>query len=178
LPIGYFRIRLLYDSDGRAIDYLFLSVNRAAQQIVGIEPDAYIGKTARETGHPVDAHIDKLAHIRLGNYKTDEWFAKKTRRHCRSFLYNTPNDGSEIVILILDITDAITAHKALDEQEKLLRNIIQNAPVGIEIYNDRGRLIDINTCDLEMFGVKDPGKIRGLNLFDNPNFPEETKIRI
>ena len=25
LPIGYFRIRLLYDSDGRAIDYLFLS---------------------------------------------------------------------------------------------------------------------------------------------------------
>ena len=64
------------------------------------------------------------------------------------------------------------------DQEKLLRNIIQNAPVGIEIYNDRGRLIDINTCDLEMFGVKDPGKIRGLNLFDNPNFPEETKIRI
>ena len=77
---------------------------------------------------------------------------KKTRRHCRSFLYNTPNDGSEIVILILDITDAITAHKALDEQEKLLRNIIQNAPVGIEIYNDRGRLIDINTCDLERSG--------------------------
>ena len=56
--------------------------------------------------------------------------------------------------------------------------MIQNAPVGIEIYIDRGRLIDINTCDLEMFGVKDPGKIRGLNLFDNPNFPEETKIRI
>ena len=145
---------------------------------MGIAPDAYTDKTAREAGLPVDAHIDKLAHIRIGDYKVCEWFAEKTRRHCRSFLYNTPNDGSEIVILILDITDAITAHKALDEQEKLLRNIIQNAPVGIEIYNDRGRLIDINTCDLEMFGVKDPGKIRGLNLFDNPNFPEETKIRI
>jgi PAS domain-containing protein len=178
LPIGYFRIRLLYDSDGRAIDYLFLSVNRAAQQIVGIAPDAYTDKTAREAGLPVDAHIDKLAHIRIGDYKVCEWFAEKTRRHCRSFLYNTPNDETELVILTLDITDAVTAHKALDEQEKLLRNIIQNAPVGIEIYNHRGRLIDINTCDLEMFGVKDPGKIRGLNLFDNPNFPEETKIRI
>lgn len=178
LPIGYFRIRLLYDSDGRAIDYLFLSVNRAAQQIVGIAPDAYTDKTAREAGLPVDAHIDKLAHICIGDYKVCEWFAEKTRRHCRSFLYNTPNDETELVILTLDITDAVTAHKALDEQEKLLRNIIQNAPVGIEIYNHRGRLIDINTCDLEMFGVKDPGKIRGLNLFDNPNFPEETKIRI
>ena len=178
LPIGYFRIRLLYDSDGRAIDYLFLSVNRAAQQIVGIAPDAYTDKTAREAGLPVDAHIDKLAHICIGDYKVCEWFAEKTRRHCRSFLYNTPNDETELVILTLDITDAVTAHKALDEQEKLLRNIIQNAPVGIEIYNLRGRLIDINSCDLEMFGVKDPGKIRGLNLFDNPNFPEETKIRI
>ena len=82
------------------------------------------------------------------------------------------------MILILDITDAITAHKALDEQEKLLRNIIQNAPVGIEIYNDRGRLIDLTTCDLEMFGVKYPGKIRGLNLLDNPTFTEETKFPI
>ena len=145
---------------------------------MGIAPDAYTDKTAREAGLPVDAHIDKLAHIRIGDYKVCEWFAEKTRRHCRSFLYNTPNDETELVILTLDITDAVTAHKALDEQEKLLRNIIQNAPVGIEIYNHRGRLIDINTCDLEMFGVKDPGKIRGLNLFDNPNFPEETKIRI
>ena len=175
LPIGYFRIRLLYDSDGRAIDYLFLSVNRAAQQIVGIEPDAYIGKTARETGHPVDAHIDKLAHIRLGNYKTDEWFAKKTRRHCRSFLYNTPNDGSEIVILILDITDVVTAHQALDEKEKLLRNVIQNAPIGIEIYDRTGHLVDINARDLEMFGVTDPAGIRGLSIFDNPNFSAEIK---
>ena len=178
LPIGYFRIRLLYDSE-RTRHRLPFSLG---QPRGAANRGDRTGRIYRQDGTrdraPRRCHIDKLAHIRLGNYKTDEWFAKKTRRHCRSFLYNTPNDGSEIVILILDITDAITAHKALDEQEKLLRNIIQNAPVGIEIYNDRGRLIDINTCDLEMFGVKDPGKIRGLNLFDNPNFPEETKIRI
>lgn len=178
LPIGYFRIRLLYDDNGQATDYLFLSVNRTARQILGIDPADYIDKTAHEIGIPVDRHIDSLAAIRLGDYKTDEWHAPKTGRYCRSFLYNTPNDETELVILILDVTDAITAHQALDEKEKLLRNIIQNAPIGIEIYDRQGGLIDINNRDLEMFGVERSPDIVGLSIFDNPNFSEETKARI
>lgn len=173
LPIGYFRIRLLYDDDGRATDYLFLSVNQTAQQILGVDAADYLDKTAREIDIPVDRHIDELAAIRLGDYKMDQWHAAKTGRYCRSFLYNTPNDATEIVILILDITDVVTAHQALDEKEKLLRNVIQNAPIGIEIYDRTGHLVDINARDLEMFGVTDPAGIRGLSIFDNPNFSAE-----
>ncbi len=178
LPIGYFRIRLLYDDDGRATDYLFLSINQTAQQILGVSAADYLDKTAREIDIPVDRHIDNLASIRLGDFKMDQWHASKTGRYCRSFLYNTPNDATEIVILILDITDVVTAHQALDEKEKLLRNVIQNAPIGIEIYDRTGHLVDINARDLEMFGVTDPAGIRGLSIFDNPNFSEETKARI
>ena len=68
------------------------------------------------------------------------------------------------MILILDITDVVTAHQALDEKEKLLRNVIQNAPIGIEIYDRTGHLVDINARDLEMFGVTDPAGIRGLSI--------------
>lgn len=175
LPIGYFRIRLLYDDDGRATDYLFLSVNQTAQQILGVDAADYLDKTAREIDIPVDRHIDELAAIRLGDYKMDQWHAAKTGRYCRSFLYNTPNDATEIVILILDITDVVTAHQALDEKEKLLRNVIQNTPIGIEIYDRTGHLVDINARDLEMFGVTDPAGIRGLSIFDNPNFSAEIK---
>ena len=175
LPIGYFRIRLLYDDDGQATDYLFLSVNQTAQQILGVDAADYLDKTAREIDIPVDRHIDELAAIRLGDYKMDQWHASKTGRYCRSFLYNTPNDATEIVILILDITDVVTAHQALDEKEKLLRNVIQNAPIGIEIYDRTGHLVDINARDLEMFGVTDPAGIRGLSIFDNPNFSAEIK---
>lgn len=175
LPIGYFRIRLLYDDNGRATDYLFLSVNQTAQQILGVDAADYLDKTAREIDLPVDQHIDELAAIGLGDYKMDQWHAAKTGRYCRSFLYNTPNDATEIVILILDITDVVTAHQALDEKEKLLRNVIQNAPIGIEIYDRTGHLVDINARDLEMFGVTDPAGIRGLSIFDNPNFSAEIK---
>ena len=63
LPIGYFRIRLLYDDNGRATDYLFLSVNQTAQQILGVDASDYLDKTAREIDLPVDQHIDELAAI-------------------------------------------------------------------------------------------------------------------
>lgn len=178
LPIGYFRIRMLYNDDGRATDYLFLSINQTAQQILGIKLRDYLDKTAGEIGIPVAEHIDKLAAIHPGDYEMDHWQARNTGRHCRSFLYNTPNDATEIVILILDVTDVVAAHQALDEKEKLLRNVIQNAPIGIEIYDHEGRLIHINACDLEMFGVQDPEKILGLSIFDNPNFSAQTKARI
>ena len=178
LPIGYFRVRLLYDESGIATDYLFLAVNRMAQQMLGISADKYIDKTARELEIPVDTHIRKLADIRLGDFKADQWFSAKSQRFCQSFIYNTPNDESEIVILILDVTDTVTAHTALKEQQKLLRNIIHNAPVGIEIYDSQGKLIDLNTCDMEMFGVKNSGQILGVCIFDNPNFSEQTKAAI
>ncbi len=178
LPIGYFRIRLLYDQNSVATDYLFLSVNMTAQQMLNIRAEDYLHKTAGELGISVAEHIDKLAAIKLGDYKTDEWFATRTQRHCRSFLYNTPNDETELVILILDVTDSVTAHKALNDQRKLLRNIIHNAPIGVEIYNREGILVDINARDMEMFGVTDLEHVAGLSIFDNPNFTDMTKAAI
>lgn len=178
LPIGYFRIRLLYDDTGTARDYMVLSVNRTAQQILGIRSKDYLHKIASEIGIPVSEHVAQLAAIRPGDFETKEWCCSRTQRHCRSFLYNTPSDATEIVILILDVTESVLAHRALDEQEKLLRNIVQNAPVGIEIFDREGRLIDINASNLDMFGVENPDQILGLSIFDNPNFPADIKARI
>lgn len=178
LPIGYFRIRLLYDDTGTARDYMILSVNRTAEQILGIRAEAYCHRIASEIGIPVAQHVARLASIRPGDYQASEWCSPRTQRHCRSFLYNTPNDPTEIVILNLDITESVAAHRALDEQEKLLRNIVQNAPVGIEIFDREGRLIDINACNIALFGVEEPERILGLSIFDNPNFPAEIKARI
>lgn len=178
LPVGYVRLRLLYDSDGRASDYLFLTINRTAQLTLGLTSEHYIGRTARETGVPVEEHIDKLAGIHLGDFLEEKWYAPRTRRHCRTFLYNTPDDATEIVLLALDITDVITVHEALDEQQKLLRNVVHNAPAGIEIYDREGTLVDLNVRDMEILGVAHREDILGVNLFDEPNFTEQTKARI
>lgn len=67
---------------------------------------------------------------------------------------------------------------ALDNSEKILRNIYKNLPAGVELYDKEGYLVDINDKELEIFGLSDKNEALGINLFDNPNIPTEVKEKL
>ena len=67
---------------------------------------------------------------------------------------------------------------ALDNSEKILRNIYKNLPAGVELYDKDGYLVDINDKELEIFGLSDKHEALGVNLFDNPNIPLEVKEKL
>ena len=67
---------------------------------------------------------------------------------------------------------------ALDNSEKILRNIYKNLPAGVELYDKDGYLVDINDKELEILGLSDKNEALGVNLFDNPNIPLEVKERL
>lgn len=68
--------------------------------------------------------------------------------------------------------------RALDHSEKILRNIYKNLPAGIELYDKDGYLVDINDKEREIFGLTDVNEVLGINLFNNPNIPEEVKEKL
>lgn len=80
-------------------------------------------------------------------------------------------------IAVRERTETLRAHRALDRSEKLFRNIFTNTPVGIEIYDKDGFLIDINNKDMEIFGVTKEQAL-GVNVFENPNIPQEVKAQL
>ena len=57
--------------------------------------------------------------------------------------------------------------------EKLFHDIFTNIPVGLELYNKEGVLLDCNNRNLEIFGVGDKSRIVGLNLFESPNMTRD-----
>lgn len=57
--------------------------------------------------------------------------------------------------------------------EKLFHDIFTNIPVGLELYNKEGVLLDCNNRNLEIFGVGDKNRIIGLNLFESPNMTRD-----
>jgi len=69
-------------------------------------------------------------------------------------------------------------HRALDHSEKILRNIYKNLPVGIELYDKDGYLVDMNDKELEIFGLADMKEALGVSLFENPNIPEDVKEKL
>lgn len=67
---------------------------------------------------------------------------------------------------------------ALERSEKIFRNIYKNLPVGIELYDEKGYLVDINDKEIGMFGLESKEKVLGVSMFDNPNIPEDVKDRL
>ena len=78
----------------------------------------------------------------------------------------------------MDVTEMRRTYMALDHSEKLLRNLFSNIPVGVEIYNKDGILIDLNNKDMEIFGVKDKSSTIGVNFYENPNVPSDIRERV
>ena len=48
-----------------------------------------------------------------------------------------------------------------------------NIPVGIELYDKNGILVDLNNKDMEIFGVVRKEDALGLQIFENPNIPSQ-----
>ena len=58
---------------------------------------------------------------------------------------------------------------ALVHNEELLKNVFANIPVGVEIYDKDGYLINVNGKNMEIFGIRCKEDVIGINLFKNPN---------
>jgi len=67
---------------------------------------------------------------------------------------------------------------ALRESEERLRSIWAQSPIGIELYDAAGRLLDANQSCLNMFGILDKEEIKGFKLFEDPNLPSDAKQRL
>ena len=80
---------------------------------------------------------------------------------------------SSIANIISIITKMARINEALNRGEKLLRNIYTNIPVGIELYDKDGYLVDLNNKDAEIFGIESRKDALGVNLFRNPVIPPE-----
>lgn len=52
------------------------------------------------------------------------------------------------------------------------QTLFDRLQIGVEIYDEKGYLVDINPFSLEMLGTTKEG-VLGINLFDNPNITEE-----
>ena len=177
MPMGYVRMELLYDDQELPVDYRIVDANKAAIQISGLREDE-IGRVASELDV---ASVSRLIRTLSKFDVVDEHFEThmtfpRTGKIGHNILYS-PQPG-EVVDLFSDITESVKAHEALDRSEKILRNIYTNIPVGIELYDENGYLVDLNNKDVEIFGLKNKEAVLGVNIFENPNISDEIKDKL
>lgn len=176
MPMGYLQMQVIYENN-KVTDFKFLDANTAIEKITRLPIKSYIGEYASIATPHLNRELSMLKTL-LETDTTEEhtYYHPESDKYYQYLLYFTKKD--EMVILFSDITASHKVHLALKHNEEILRNIYQNLPAGIELYDKDGYLTDLNDKDLEMFGLKDKREVLGVNLFSNPNIPEEVKIKL
>ncbi len=83
--------------------------------------------------------------------------------------------------LTVHIEMALYKHRMereLQASEAKFRSIYEQAQIGIELYDDTGKLVDCNSACLDIFGIANVDAVRGFDLFADPNVPTDAKQRL
>ncbi len=65
--------------------------------------------------------------------------------------------------------------RELHEREQWFRSLFEDSPIGIELYDSNGLLVNVNRAALEIFGISDVEEVKGFSLLDDPNVTEASK---
>ena len=156
-------------------------------RLLGIDEDGVISfedfnkRILREDQHHTTSYsFDKLQQSIEEVYLLDTPHGEVWIRSKICF-QETDGEGNTKIYGIAETQDGprmASAYQALQNSERILHNIYKNLPVGIELYNKDGYLLDLNKKELEMFHITHKEKVIGINIFENPARPEEIKLKI
>lgn len=177
MPMGYVRMSIIRDANGKPSDYKITDANDTSTHFFGVPAENYIGVLASDMYANYSQKLAFFVDVLASNtYKEKDEYFPKTGLHAHWILYSPEKD--EIVGLFTDTTESVKANQALDRSEKLFKSIFVNIPAGVEIYNREGNLIDLNSRDMEIFGIENKEDAINLNLFKNPNVMPQILDRV
>jgi PAS domain S-box-containing protein len=180
---GFCVIEMIYDQNGKPVDYRFIDINPAFENQTGFQQA--LGKSILQMVPDIEAHwfdiYGKVA--QTGEAIRYENIAIGMHRHFDVFAYRIAGDDSKRVgVLFKDITknkvllNKLQEHaENLKESQKQLLSFIKNAPVGIAIF-DR----DVNYLASSSQWIRDYGRgyseLIGRNYYElHPDMPADWK---
>jgi PAS domain S-box-containing protein len=152
LQEGFALHEILCDEAGRPVDYRFIEVNPAFEQITGLRRADLLGKTVR-TVLPAteDEWIERYGEVALtGKPLQLTSFSQALGRYYRVHAYCPA--PRHFAVLITDVTDSIRAQEALTQERMLLREVVDNLPISIYVKDLALRKTLTNHADLALIG--------------------------
>lgn len=174
MPVGYIRHRLIYDESHRPVDYEFLEINPAFEELTGLSKQQCIGKTARQLRGKLNDELFQL-YIEVattGKHAQIDYPASLCNKYFYSVLYSPQPD--EFISLFYDITDKIKATEKILQNEKKLRTVFDNLPIGTISFDRDRKYLSANAEAFRIFGISKEG-IRSNDLILSPQEVEILK---
>ncbi|MDL2213231.1 PAS domain-containing protein [Bacteroides sp. OttesenSCG-928-N06] len=176
MPIGFQLAKVIYEND-QPVDYEYIEVNEEVERLSGYTSSHLIGRRGSLQEKEAPEELERMIQVVNTNKHIEYDFKIQEKDiHCRVVMFSPQED--HVVSLLLDVTDTHHAHRALEKSEQLLRNIYAGLPVGLEVFDKNGILIEINEKDVDILGFSTKDDILGVNIFNHPILPLEVKERM
>src|SRR5215218_8297571 len=151
---GFGIIEMLYDGQGRAVDYRILETNPAFEQMTGFADAA--GKTSLELNPDAEPYwfeilgrvVETGEDVRFESYAEalDQWFDVYASRV-------GGEDSRRLAIVFANTTERKRTEEALRESEATLNSILNNLVEGVLVADTQGHVVFVNSAARSMLGV-------------------------
>ena len=138
---------------------IYVDINKAFEQQTGFSRSETIGRTTQQLGiWPDKTFRARFIHELKENGRVDNLVGQmqrkdKEKRLVRISASTIEIDGQQCLLGVFpDVTDEITAARALEESEKNFKNIVETASAPIVVVNRRNQIMEWNEAAAAMTG--------------------------
>jgi PAS domain S-box-containing protein len=179
---GFSLHEMVYDADGKAVDYRFLSVNPAFESLTGLSRESIVGRTVLEVLPNTESYwIETGGHVaQTGEACRIENFSGELNKHFEVVFFR-PRKG-QFACVFHDITDRIHTMAASKQSEEKFSKLFETSPIWMTLTTlDAGVFLEVNQAFLEVPGYrKEKGigrKATGIGLWVDPA-ERQTVVRL
>jgi PAS domain S-box-containing protein len=176
---GFALHEIICDADGKPVDYRFIDVNPAFEQMTGFTAGQVVGYTAREIfSNLEDCWIERYGAVALtGEPVTFEDYTGAQDKYFRVVAFS--NQKGQFATVFNDITDRVNAENELRDSEAKYRQLADLTPEGLLIHLD-GAVKYANRSAARILKAPDPEWLIGKKITDfvHPAFRAKVKTRI
>jgi PAS domain S-box-containing protein len=148
-------IELIYDKNGRAVDYIYLQVNPAFERLVKKPKEQLIGKRAKKIFGIVEPHWIKTYEevAKTGRPKSYENYGKELDKY---YDINAWKVGEkQVAIIFTDITESKKAEELLKESQKETERLFRFSGAMICKASFKGDFLRVSPGFTEVLGYSE-----------------------
>jgi PAS domain S-box-containing protein len=148
LITGFGLHEMVYDADGRAVDYIFLDVNPAFTAMTGRRRDEVVGRRVTEVFPGMEqSWIERYGEVaRTGRAIAFDNYSSALQKHFSVIAYS-PQRG-QFAVNFIDITE----QRRAESQLKLQATALESSANGIMIVNRAGVITWVNRAFTQLTG--------------------------
>ncbi len=162
---GFAHHEIICDENGHPVDYRFIDVNPAFENLTGLGAARIIGKRALEVLPGLNSvWIERYGRVALtGEPETFENYDPILGKHFKVVAFS--NQIGQFATIFEDITQRIEAEKELRDSENKYRQLTDLTPEGILIHID-SVIVYANKSAVKIFAGTDPDVLVGRKILD------------